>query len=538
MTPRILLVEIEAYDPAVAGVITLRYCTGRAWRTLPGDTPPNALYRPLVIDAGWCRTDVFTRPGQYGHITPGEVVLDDSAGTLGAELIGYRFDARAITIREGVRGAAYPGGYTTILSGALGGPPSFDWRRIVFRPADRAAGMRKPFPAPRYLGDNALPAGLEGVDDLNGRAKPIVLALASNCSPVLVNSSKLIYQVSAPLAALTAAVGVGAARDMGVPLAASGTYATTAQLLDDALAPAAGHYKVLTTVADGCYVRLGSSPIGQVTCDAEYGGAADRTHAQVWKRILLCLGETSGSIATADLAALDAALGGEIEFAVAEGAQGDELLTRVATSAGAAWWGDETGQWRLVHWAAPSGTPVAVLRRQRTLDMDIADPVGTGDVAPAYRVTLQWGRNWMVQPDSSLAGGKANPATDTVRAPGGRAALAARAWLADEWRTLQSTDAAVLTTHPNAIDLKLTSLLADGNAAQAFADAQLTLYQADRHMTTLTQRLSPAQRAAVRVGAVVTVIENRWDYDAGRVMRVAGLQADQATGRSQLSVWG
>jgi hypothetical protein len=39
-------------------------------------------------------------------VTPGEVVLDDSAGTLGAQLINYAFDGRGIVIRTGVRGAA------------------------------------------------------------------------------------------------------------------------------------------------------------------------------------------------------------------------------------------------------------------------------------------------------------------------------------------------------------------------------------------------------------------------------------------------
>ena len=36
---------------------------------------------------------------RYGHLTPGEIVLDDSAGTLGIELFNQAFDGRGVTIR-------------------------------------------------------------------------------------------------------------------------------------------------------------------------------------------------------------------------------------------------------------------------------------------------------------------------------------------------------------------------------------------------------------------------------------------------------
>lgn len=48
-----------------------------------------------------------------------------------------------------------------------------------------------------YAGTNVLPAGLEGTaDDIKDNPKPIVLGDCRNISPVLVNSSLLIYQVS------------------------------------------------------------------------------------------------------------------------------------------------------------------------------------------------------------------------------------------------------------------------------------------------------------------------------------------------------
>ncbi|WP_136414836.1 hypothetical protein [Herbaspirillum sp. ST 5-3] len=533
MNEQIMLVEIDGYNKATGLEETLRFCDGLAYRLRPTETPANALYRPFVLDPGWCRVDVFSKPGQYSHVTPGEVILQDMSGSLGAQLINYAFDGRRIVMRIGDRGAAYPVGFVTVINGTLDGQPTFNWDRIIFRPADLTAAMRKPLQTERYAGDNVLPNGVEGVDDLKGRVKPIVLALASNMTPQLVNTSKLIYHVSIPVG--TAAVSVSAGRDKGVPLVAGAAYVSIADMLTNA--PAAGQYRVLSNAVDGCYVRLGSSPAGAFTLDAAYGTATDRTHAQVWRRILLYAGVAPEAISDADVAALDAALPAEIEFAVFDETTVDAVLTDVATSAGSGWIGDELGIYRITQWSAPAGTPVATLSTPRMDSMGIADPVGNGDVAPAYLVTVQWGRNWTVQPDSALGGDKTS-VSDPVRAPGGRAGIAARAWLAVETRTVTARDLSVQTAHKNAVELALTSLIADQAAAQSFANAQLALYGVDRHMTQLSQWLSPAQIDVIRPGVVVTVKETRWAYDAGRMMRVAGVKIDRGTGKTELNCWG
>lgn len=535
MNEQIIMIDIAGYDKIAGQASTLRFCDGLAYRLRPTEAPANALYRPFIIDAGWCRVDVFSAPGQYGHVTPGEVVLDDSSGALGAQLINYAFDGRSIAIRIGARGAAYPSGMVTVINGTMDGQPSFDWDKITFRPADLTAAQRKPLQSVRYAGTNVLPNGLDGVDDIKGRVKPMVLALASNMAPVLVNASKLIYQVSIPVGAQL--VSVSAVRDKGVPLAAGANYSNIADLQDDTKAPASGNFKILSTQADGCYIRLGSKPVGTLTLDASYGTAADRTHAQVWQRILTYAGVSATAISAADVAAVDAALPAEIEYAAFADTNVDTALSEVATSAGAAWYGDPAGVYRLLQWQAPVGQPVATLSALRSDTMAITDPVGSGDVAPVYRVTLQYGRNWTPQADADLGGDKTS-ASDTVRAPAGRAGLQARAWLSDEYRTVPAEDAGIKIPHPSAIELKMTSLIANQAAAQAYASSQLALYGVDRHMTTLSQWLSPDQIDVIRPGAVVIVQEPRWGYDAGRLMRVAGIKIDRGTGKTELNCWG
>ena len=538
MNDLITLVEIDALNKAANTAETLLFCDGLAYRLRPSETPANGLFRPFLTDAGWSRVDIYTRPGDYGHVTLGQIVLNDASGELGRQLVNYAFDGRKIVQRIGMRGAAYPAGFTTVLNGTQAGQPSFNYGKIVFRPADLAASLTKPLQTLRYDGSNALPNGVEGVDDLKGKVKPIVLALASNMSPILVNTSKLIYHVSIPVSAALTHL-VTATRDKGVPLTADTTYTTMADLLDDTKAPASGRYKVLSTIADGCYIRLGSSPIGQLTVDASLGAASDRTHAQVWQRVLQYFGGVAaGSISAADVAALDAASPGEIEYALFDEIQIDNALREIANSAGASWYGDPAGVHRLQQWSAPSGSPIETITALRTETMDIVDPVGNGSDAPAYLATISFGRNWTVQQDASLGGDKTNPSTDAVRAPSGRAGLAARNWLNTEYRTVSSTDTAIKTVHPNAIELKLSSLLSRQADAQAFADAQLALYKADRHMLSLTAWLSPTQLNTVRVGSVVTVKVARWGYDNGRLMRVAGIQPDLKTGKTLLNCWG
>jgi hypothetical protein len=533
MNDPIVLVEIGYFNPGV-GPGVLRFCDGVAYRTRPTETPANALYRPFLSDPGWYRFDIFSAPGQYGHVTPGEVKLNDQSGQLAKQLLGLVFGGYSIVIRIGERGAPYPGGYVTVLNGTTATEPAFDSNEITFRPGDLSAAQEKPLQQVKYAGTNVLPNGLEGVDDLTGTVKTLVLALASNMTPILVNTAKVIYQISAPIG--TKAITVTQGRDKGVVVTAAATaYATLADMISTA--PAAGTYRVYSSVTEGCFVRLGMQPTGTFTVDAAYGNAADRTHAQVWQRLLMFAGVPAVAISADDVSALDLALPAEIEYAIFDETNANSALTEVANSAGAAWFGDQNGVYRLQQWQVPAGVPVATLTELRTDTMAITDTVGGGAVAPAYRITLSFGKNWTTMSDSSLGGDKAS-ATDPVRAPAGRTGLSARAWLAKEYRTVESVDNTVKAVYPNAVDLKLTSLISNPAAAQSYCDQQMALYKVARHVVSLSQWLSPAQIDVVRAGAVVRVFNSDYGYETGRLMRIAGGMVDRMTKKTDLTCWG
>lgn len=217
MSQDLYLVELTVWDPALGATKVLRYASGQGHITGPAETPPNAFYEPRVLQpAGMTRT-LFAARTTQGRSTVGfgDLVLQNDDGALDG-LLAYGFDGRSIMIRRGLVDAAYPGGFTTDLVATMAGAPEITQQTVTVKLRDRQAELALPLQLTKYLGDNALPAGLEGVaGDLKGKPKPICLGSAQNVSPPCVNTSKLIYQVHDG-----AVASVPAVYDKGVALGA------------------------------------------------------------------------------------------------------------------------------------------------------------------------------------------------------------------------------------------------------------------------------------------------------------------------------
>jgi hypothetical protein len=124
----------------------------------------------------------------------------------------------------------------------------------------------------RFAGTNSGGNGTEGTaDDLKGKYKPLAMGDVYNIEPVLVNGGKLIYQIDGQNGSLASGYTI-AVYDQRSLLTNAGTYASKTDLENNALAPAAGSYKVYPSSASlsggiGAYIRLGASPTGAVTVD-------------------------------------------------------------------------------------------------------------------------------------------------------------------------------------------------------------------------------------------------------------------------------
>jgi len=188
--------EVVAYDPGVPGTVTLRFSEGGGLVTTPTDTPASTWYDARLKNPGSVKRDLFDAGSTSGRsrVGYGDLVLDNADGGLDA-LLTYGISGRSVILRRGLRGAAYPAGFTTRFAGTAEQPET-SGTAIVIKLRDLQADLLLPFQPTKYVGDNALPAGLEGVaEDLQGKPKPVTVGSVLNISPPCVNTDKLIYQV-------------------------------------------------------------------------------------------------------------------------------------------------------------------------------------------------------------------------------------------------------------------------------------------------------------------------------------------------------
>lgn len=502
---RIYLVEAVAAVDAAGTLATQRFTTASlGYATGPAETPANTVYDPCIKQVGYIERAVTVGAARVGY---GELTLA-TAGHLDG-LLDYGFDGQAVTIRSGEQGAAYPTGFPVKLR-AMAEQPEFAGLTLRLRLRDRLAELDRPLQTARYGGTNALPAGTDGTaDDLKGQPKPRVYGVVKNVAPVLVNTSRLIYQIHD--GALQA---VGAVYDRGAALTAGAAYASEADM--QANAPSAGQYRVWLA---GGMVRLGSLPTGQVTADATEGAtAAARYAGALVSRIAQQMGIAAGDVSAADAAALDAAAPYELGAAV----QGDEsalaVMERIAASVGA-WFGfDRLGVLRLGRLVAPSSSPTTELTEISITSLErIAQ-----DALPVWRVVLGWGRNETVQ-----AGDLA-----------GSVAAARRAWLAETVRTATAEDAAVKNRYKLAGELRRDTLLVTQANADTEAARLLALYKVRRDTFKVRARLSAAEVENIDLGQVVRLTWPRYGLAAGRLFVVTGLRQDFERDAVEVTLWG
>lgn len=518
----IWLAHVTCYDPALPGTRVM-YFSSQGYTTGAGGIPPGGAaytaYDPRIKQPALMRRDCFDQgtTGGASRVGYGALELVNLDGGLDG-LADVGLDGQPIEI---ILGVVLPdsGGvptWTTALRGTME-QPEIGWDKVTVLLRDRQAELAaKPLSANSYGGSNSLPNGIDGVADLKGKTKPVALGQVFNAAPPCVNTSKLCYQVNDG-----AVADIPAVYDRAVALTKGADYATNALLL--AAAPGAGTYA--TCFAEGLF-RLGSSPAGQVTADIKQGAAAgNRTAAQLAKAIVIGAGGVaSGDVTAADITALDAANSAEVGlWSAAGGAETcQQALDAICNSVGA-WWGfDRLGKFRFARLEAPGGTPVAEIG---TADIIRIDRVATRDAGrgvPAWKARLNYRRYWTVQA-SDLAGA----VTDARRGD-----------LAQEWRSVESSDSAVKTRHPLAPVLDWDSLLIDGTAAQAECDRRLTLYKAERARYEARIALDTDLVGVVDLGAVVRLTVPRFGMGAGKLLRVIGLRPDLRLRLLDLTLWG
>lgn len=460
---------------------TLRFSLGRYM-----DAEDN-FYDPRIIQPGLYEAGLYAgQLLQQSRSGYGETTLINTDSGLDY-LADYAVDGREMVLAlDGV-----PQVVGTVARLAF----SDDEVSVVLR--DPLEPLRSPHPMETYAGDNVLPNGLEGTqDDIAGEPKPLVFGEVRNAQPVLVNTAKLIYQVSSLLDCTIQAV-----YDKGVALNNGGTYSSLAQL--QSTAPAPGTFRSYQG-----YVRLGDNATGTLTVDA---AQADPRAGAVAQALAAARGYT---LHEDDVATLN--IYGAVRFYITTQTNTLDLLDRIAESIGGYLSAQADQVLRLGTWEEPEPTDAAIRDYAIQTVSRSATGAGPGGL-PVWRVNIDCDRIETVQPDLES-----------------NVSEARRARLARQTRRVVATDETVIERHPLAGELTINSVLASYAQSQAVANRVLALLGVRRDTVTVeaNEALLPT------VGGNLTLITPRQGYSAGRAMRVTGYRLNAQTDEITLNLWG
>lgn len=464
------------------------------------------------------------------EIGAGVVVLLNADGALD-ELRDLNFDGQFFTAQD-VGTPALGGIYYTqgILEQAV-----FDENTVTLQVRDYRHRYDVELLTARYTGVDLSPfyapgAWADVTDDIAMSPRPALYGIARNFEPVLVDDVRLIYQVDGQRGFLTGwSLDVYDARSA---LTQGADYADEAAIL--ATAPAAGEFRVWPA---GGVFRLGSSPTGIVTCDAENPPMASPYNASTVVNILraLAFGSSGHAYVYVDN---DPAAGIYLREQISR----LEAINRVVQSISAFFsyrtqpQTETLGNRPWVGQLSPPDSPYYTPSRDPALlDRSVILPGSLRQMVPGeeqrglpvWRVNVRYRRNYRVMSATDLAG----------------VALADQLFCSQEWRTASYEDAAVLGQFPDALELTVDSLIDLQADAEAEAERLFGLFGTRRRVFTCTVPTIAAVNQyadmnGLNVGRQVTLQYPRFGLDAGVTMIILSAELDAADDRVNLQVWG
>jgi hypothetical protein len=474
------------------GAVEKFYFATHGYTTTPSDTPPNVYFEPRVTTAPALGRVIFDSAAVYGasRATIGSAELINADGALDFLLTDFAFEGRPFVVKSGDWADGYAA-WTVVMSGKLG-KPSADRSAVSFEIRDRLVDLDT-WTRPTYAGTNVLPAGLEGTAaDLKGQTKPRGYGRNFNVTPKLANTARLIFQVSDQAGTVTAAY------DLGVSLTRDPDYASLADL--EATAPAAGHFKCFQG-----YFRVGSSP-STITCDFE---TAELRATYLLRQIALDAGIPAPDI-SADVLPNSAPVG-----VYADGdATPRQLMDMIAASVGAWYLFDRLNKLRMGVLVAPAGAPVQTWDNSTQTSLEVKELI-----APAWSVTVRYGKNWTVQT-------QLNTSVSTTPRAG---------FLAEEFRSAKVEDATIKTAWPNAEELSFDTYLTTEADAQALAAALFALHKVPRMLLSAT--VPASELGAADLGLVAGINTTRYGL-AGKPLVVTGMDPGAGPQICELALWG
>lgn len=498
--------------------LTLYYSTGKT-RTIGGISYVAKISQPAFLGQS---ISIDSSIGGAISSSIGELILTNSKRDLdylktyifeGKTLIVYSYDTVSLV-------------KTQILSQTIE-QAAFEWTQISVRLENKSASLDVPIQTKKYLGTNVLPDGVEGVIDLKDKLKPILFGRVNNITPVLVNTSKLIYQISSePIQQLVLVMTRGAYVSAADAVITNFTDFNSES--NSALYPSGGYYTFYSGV-EGSFFRLGMES-DAVTCTVwEKSAALDNTPAKVIKRILNYAGVTS--YLESDFTYLDTKIADNIGILIGDGETVSSALTTICSSIGA-WWGfDQTNTFRLYYFGDVSGSVLADIHVKTDPDkygitsFELANATINGKTDPVKEVGLEYAKNYTVQDKGSIAGIITTTALDRTT------------WLSKEYRNATaSKDLTIL--YPKSQILNYPTLLNSEYGAIAEAQRVLNLTSVKRNVITITARMSLEELNALYPCGIVNIVMPRYGFTNGKKCIIIGMELDYLNYTANLTLWG
>lgn len=459
------------------------------------DGAPN-FYEPRLIQPGLfvarASGDILLGSGKSGI---GEVILNNMDGGLNY-LADYYVNGRAASVTyvdsRGVASSRFVGTCSSL---------QFDGRRVTVRLRDPLAALNLNFPQTSYLGNNALPAGLEGSsDDIKGQRKARIWGDVRNIQPALVNTARYIYEAASSTENIIAAV-----YDKGVALVAGADYSSVADM--QANAPAAGQYRAYLG-----YFRVGAVPAGTVTCDAV---RSVTLLGSVLQQLLAEIGYTVDPSMVTTLNSY-----GSVGLYLADSKPTSSLLDLLANSCGGYWGVKDSNSVFMLALLAPS-SPVFTLYDYHIKKLTRQGTGGGPNYIPSWQVSLN--ADEVIQTQTDLASSVA-------------ASRSAR--MASKFRQATATSAGTQTLNPLSEEIILDTALRNLSDAQTRANALLSLLSVRRDTISCEVELDDTERSLLAIGSCYNIRTSELGYSAGRDMILIGYTPDSSVNRITLDLWG
>lgn len=490
---RVFLLDAYPYDPALPGVVEVRFSSGGDWPIYGGN-----LWPARLVDIINLSNDLFSGGNSdllgglgsvpsFGTLT---IAIGDGDNDT---LTRYNWDGRAVSVLMGAPGYTLADFGTVLAATAQGA--TWDENILTLSMRDFSAKLDRPIAANVYAGTG----GLEGGQDIAGAPKPLSFGSPKNVPLVLVDAANDVYQCHDG-----AITGVDAVYDKAVALTAYGDMADVYTWL-----PIAGQYA--TDVAHGI-IRLGAKPTGTITADIN-ANPVYRTASDLVLHIASAYaGLGSPNLDLTSFSDVNAANNATLSAYINDGSTTiADMFQQIMGSIGGFWTYTFTGLLTI-------GVLAFTTSSKTLYSQDVESISRTEPPLPIWRRKLGYARSWFVQSENDMASG-----VDSGR----------RSFIVAQYRYATSADTTIQTRRLLAVDSTLNTLLDTQAAAQAEAARHLTLLGSDRSMYSVAVA---RHQYMIKLGDTITLSIPRFNLPKDFI--VLGVTEDSTNNVTSLRLWG